>query len=480
MSSKNLQAWGIAITSALGSFLFGLDIGYIAPILECKSFKRDVGHLDNWDHADTKIDPSLVGFIVSVFSAGCIVMSFPAISGHFLNKYGRRGSICIGSVFFLLGCAIQAEAYSISMILIGRFATGLSIGLLSNAVTMYQGEIAPASMRGSLMSLYQLMITFGILCACFLDKLLVEHENGWRWAIAVQAIPATLLLIGMYFLPASPRWLVTQGRNDEALQNLRMMRDDAEAEAEFEEILADHKAAEEGKPLDWKTLFEGRIFQLLCIGVSLQVLQQLVGVNAFMYFGPRIFGDLGLDENKFQTIMAAVNFISTFPALYLADHCGRRSLMVWSAAGCMISCIGMGIIGQWIGSESSQSMSLTIAALIGFFIVNFAYGWGPIVWVYCGEMFPLKYRAWCMGMTTVSNWVGNWTVAQFTPMLLETLGFGTFFIFGAFSLLALMLSLWLPETKGLVLERVFQVFDEKLGATKEDKTAKYGAIPERP
>eukprot|EP00746_Dinoflagellata_sp_MGD_P041780 gnl/MRDRNA2_/MRDRNA2_201031_c0_seq1.p1 gnl/MRDRNA2_/MRDRNA2_201031_c0~~gnl/MRDRNA2_/MRDRNA2_201031_c0_seq1.p1 ORF type:complete len:455 (+),score=51.28 gnl/MRDRNA2_/MRDRNA2_201031_c0_seq1:168-1367(+) len=397
-------------------------------------------------------------------------MSFPMISRPLLDGLGRRHSIIFGSLIFLVGCAVQGTAHSTFQILIGRFAAGLSIGLLSNAVTMYQGEVAPASIRGSLGSLYQLMITFGILVAAILDMYYVDHDDGWRWAVAMQSAPAVLLLVGMHFLPESPRWLVAQGRNEEALQILSTMRTETEAESEFRGILADHRLQGSEVP-SYNLLLQGRVSQLLKIGVSLQLLQQLVGMNAFMYFGPRIFKDLNMNQNESQTLMNTVNFVATFPALYLADRYGRRCLLVWSATGMTIACLGIGILSHF------DPASKGISAFIFFFIVNFAYGWGPIIWVYCGEIFPLKYRAWCLGLTTMSNWIGNWIIAQCTPVLLEVLGFITFFIFGGFCLVALAMALWLPETKGLVLEHVSQAFDEKLGCDRKlDKAAKYGSL----
>lgn len=227
-----------------------------------------------------------------------------------------------------------------------------------------------------------------------------------------------------------------------------------------------------GEP-SWGDLFCGRLGQLLMIGISLQVLQQLVGMNAFMYFGPRMFQDLGFNPSRFQTMSNLVNFLSTFPALVLADHHGRCSLLWWSALGMFLSCITIAVVANLImvpvtdGLHTSYASTSTcgsyvIAAMVFFFVANFAYGWGPVVWVYNSEIFPLQCRSRCVATSTCANWVGNFLIAQCTPILLGQLGFNMFYIFGAFALLALFLAAWLPETKGVALEQMDQVFDKLL------------------
>lgn len=199
MSEQNLvsprfRAVAIAVLSAFGALLFGLDIGYIAPILECASFKRDVAHLPDWHNPRVRIDDYTAGFIVGVFSIGCIISCLPPVSAHCINVWGRRSSIIIGSATFLAGSVLQVFAISIPMILAGRFISGLSIGLLSAVVSLYQSELAPPSLRGCLTSVYQLMITAGILLASLIDHKLVHLDDGWRWAIAIQMGPALILL----------------------------------------------------------------------------------------------------------------------------------------------------------------------------------------------------------------------------------------------------------------------------------------------
>mmetsp|Transcript_76011 Transcript_76011/g.246157 ORF Transcript_76011/g.246157 Transcript_76011/m.246157 type:complete len:522 (+) Transcript_76011:41-1606(+) len=484
------NAWAsfVAVFSALGAFLFGLDIGYIAPILECASFKRDVAHLHDWSDPHSKIPSGTVGFIVGIFSLGCIATSMPFVSSYFLDTWGRRASILIGTTVFLVGCVIQARALSISMMLVGRVVTGGAIGLLSSVVPLYQAEMAPPSMRGALTSLYQLMITAGIFAAAFVDSVLVGKDGGWRVAIWLQVVPAGIIFVSMPFLPRSPRWLVQQGRLKEAEQTLHRIRASSEAEQEMREIQAECEEAKGlGDPL-WSEVFTGRVGRLVALGALLQLLQQLVGMNAFMYFGPRIYASLGLNVNLYQTITNAVNFASTFPALFLADRFGRRVLLVSSALGMTVACVAMAVLGQAFPAPGTSGAHVprswaagqAIVAMIFLFVLNFAYGWGPMVWVYNSEIFPLRHRSWCVAATACANWVGNYAIAQLTPVLLGGLGFGTFYVFAMFTLLALALALWLPETKGVMLEHIDEIFDQKFklsapGSKAQVEPTRYGA-----
>jgi len=461
---------GVALFSGLGSFLFGLDIGYIGPIIECGDFKTSVVHIA----AGAKIDPGYEGLIVSLFSIGAIVMAFPVISSYFTDVWGRKLTILLGGWIFIAGSVVQATASSTVQMLIGRFISGLSVGLLSCVVVLYQSEMAPANLRGAFSTLYQFMITFGILVAAAIDQALVDRAGGWRWVIFLMCVPALVLSVGMMFMPRSPRWLVQMGEKDKALTVLLSIRSEEEARTELSDIISEQDAADKMGQPRWAEVFQGKIGRLLLLGVTLQLLQQLVGMNAFMYFGPKIFKGIGFSGNLFTTINNLVNFLSTIPAVFLADVLGRRTLLLCSSVGMAVACAMMGAVGIATttmviedGEErftvSSETAKMTIAFSVFFFVFNFAYGAGPIVWTYVAEIYPLKYRARCIGVCTLANWTGNFLIAEFTPILLDSLRFGTFFVFGFFCIVLVVLSAWLPETKGVPLESVGQLFDHKVG-----------------
>eukprot|EP00928_Gymnodinium_smaydae_P020733 TRINITY_DN1801_c0_g3_i5.p1 TRINITY_DN1801_c0_g3~~TRINITY_DN1801_c0_g3_i5.p1 ORF type:complete len:482 (-),score=107.56 TRINITY_DN1801_c0_g3_i5:47-1492(-) len=474
------RAVAAGLLSALGAFLFGLDIGYMAPVLTCPYFKEDVLGITD---PKAELSQGVVGFIVGIFSLGCVFTSFPSISGYFLDVWGRRDSIVLGAFLFLLGCGLQACANSLNTMLLGRLVAGMSIGLLSTVVALYQSEVSAPGSRGAMSSMYQLMITFGIVVAAILGALLVNKPGGWRLSIALQAIPAFALIFGLQFLPRSPRWLMFQNRREDARNALHALRETPEeAEQELCEIESDCQAAKMLGKLSWIDLFDPYVSKLLCIGVVLQMLQQLVGMNAFMYYGPIIYGRLGLNANLIQVLTNTVNFIMTFPAIFCADVVGRRWLLLAGSFVMAVSCFAMGYLGTYAlaegGGQTSSTVTSLAVATVWIFVAAFAASWGPVVWVYCAEIFPLAHRSRCMGICTMSNWVGNYAVAQLTPVMLEAIGFKTFFVFGIFSLLSLALSHWIPETKGVPLEQMECVFKKKFGImeSKEKKVAHYGAV----
>jgi len=464
---KQLRVGVIALFAAIGAILFGLDVGYIGPIIESISFKQDVPHID----ANVQMLAATEGLIVSLFSIGAMFTALPLISSYFIDGLGRKPSIIVGGVVFLVGSAIQGFSTTSAHFLIGRFVAGMAIGLLSSVIVLYQSEMAPPNMRGMLSTLYQLGITFGILLAAFIDQLVVDRNEGWRMVMGIISVPAVVLVLGMMVMPRSPRWLVSKGKREEALKVLLTIRNEEDAVREEEEIFHEIEKSKAEGELAWSELFNGRVCRLVVLGVTLQILQQLVGMNAFMYFGPKIFGAIGVSATTFNTISMLTNFLSTFPAVFLADRVGRRSLLLWSSIGMSIACVVMGSLGLVFISGDAESgfecenaaAGYAIAIMIFFFVFNFAFGFGPIVWVYCAEIFPLRVRARCLGVTTLANWAGNFIIAQFTPMLLGSVAFGTFYVFGFFCIASVFLSAWLPETKGVPLENIQKLFDNKAG-----------------
>jgi SP family sugar:H+ symporter-like MFS transporter len=293
---------------------------------------------------------------------------------------------------------------------------------------------------------------------------------------------------------------VQQGRLQEAMDVLVRLRGKEIALAEFRGIKDEHDESKRKGMPRWSEVFTGRIGRLVAIGSALQFLKQFVGMTAIMYFSPRIFGSLMHFETRlhsFQTMTNAINVAATVPALYFADKVGRRLMLAAGGMGMCVSSLVIGFLGlsflhrsedgsemgvhtylMWDGKEwkylsfpfefrGSDSLAFTastvMVACVFIFVVTFASTWGPMVWVYCCEIFPLKYRGLCIGVTTTTNWVGNFLITLLTPVALNRIGSGTFFVFGFFAFLAFLLGLWIPETQGLMLEDIAQVFDERFG-----------------
>lgn len=463
--------------AAIGAFMFGLDVGYIGSVLEAKEFKRDVAHLPDWEDPHAQISSYVSGQIVATFSFGCMVACFPPCSSYFIDVWGLNMSMTIGASLILIGAILQTSAYSVAHMMTGRFIAGFAVGLLSTATPLYQSDLAPPDLRGSLTAVYQLMVTFGIFAATALG-FLTKLANGWRLATGFQIVPAVTMLICLEFLPHSPRWLVRMNRTEEAETELMDLRPDPlEAQTEMEDIvLQDEINKTMGDPL-WSELFQSRVRKYAALGFTLKMLEQLSGINAFMYFGPNIFAIANLDPVLFQTIMGGVNFIATIPAIFLVDKCGRKFLLVLGSIGMSIACLGMGVVGKLCLTRSkenpdelissSQLGSMVIMTCVCLFVVSFAMTWGPVCFVYIAEIFPGKHRPRLVALAMTCNWVGNYIIARFTPVLLARIGFNTFFVFFIFCLLGLLLTSWLPETKGVRLERIDDLFDPWFGEDEE-------------
>lgn len=474
---------GIILFSSVGGLLFGLDIGYIGPITSFTGFRDSV-------NGGIPLSSSQQGFVVAVFSIGAVIASWPHVSSFFIDGIGRRDSIVVGSAVFCVGSMLQAMASGLKQIYIGRFISGLAIGLLSAAAPLYQSEVAPSEWRGSLVATYNLSITAGIMLAFWLDHL-VNHEDdfGWRLAIWLQLVPGVILGIGLLLMPRSPRWLVWKGRIAEASQTLHKIRSSsAEARRELDEIQeslqgVDHEMSTSKMREIWNSCY---LFRLVFLGMSIMMLQQLCGMNAFMYYGMNIFDMVHLPSSSFNTTIGLVNFLATFPGIWAVDRFGRTRLLQCSAAFMTLACVLCGSLGIMyvtyppgcVGDACMAGATVTnvfaaylIVACIFVFIFSFAYGWGPIAWVYCAEIFPLEYRSFAMGLTTCSCWLGNYVVAHFTPILLDLMHFWTFILYGGFCVICVALALWLPETRSVPLEIMHPLFEAKVGANFEGGSA---------
>lgn len=470
-ASKLARVVLVGLFGSLGAVLAGLDIGYLMPIVFSDSFKHDVAHVDKG-----MISGVQLGLFGTFFLIGSIIASFPFVSALLLERFGGKNTMMFGAVLFLAGSIVQGTAWAEPQFLMGRVLSGAAIGLLACAIVPYQSELAPPNLRGVLATLYQLGLNFGIVLASVVDQMFVDRSEGWRMVMGVICVPALLLLSGVFWMPHSPRWLVLHGRRKEALEVLRTLRSESDAVHEEGEIHAEVVSTRSEGEVAWSELLHGRTLRLLVVGASLQLLQQMVGMGAVLLQAPQVFELVGINKNSFFTAFSILNFLTTFIAVFFTDRCGRRALLVSSAAGMTVSLFIIGALGLAFVSKvpvtKENEFGLEISSLaagwaIGmsalFFVFNFAYGFGPIVWVYISEIFPLRHRSRCFTVCVMSNFVGNIIIGQFTPMLLEAWGFWTFMLFGVFCCLGVFMSAWLPETRGVPLESVQKLFDGKAG-----------------
>ncbi|WP_408960392.1 sugar porter family MFS transporter [Natrinema sp. 74] len=453
----------ISALAALNGLLFGFDTGVVSGALLYMSET----------FPQLEANAFLQGTVVSGAMAGAIVGA--AFGGRLADRLGRRRLILIGAVLFFVGSFIMAVAPSVPILIAGRVLDGVGIGFASVVGPLYIAEIAPAKIRGSLVTLNNVAITGGILVSYitnqFIASLAIDAGLSWRVMLGLGMVPAMILFVGIIFMPESPRWLVEQDREQQARSVLSRIRNGANIDAEMDDIMQ-MSNREEGS---FRDLLQPWLRPVLIVGLGLAVLQQISGINAIVYYAPTILEASGYSDiaSLFGTIgIGSINVLFTIVAVFLVDRVGRRPLLLGGLTGMFVSLTfltgayilpGMGgIIGP-----------LTIGSLM-LFVAFHAVSLGSVVWLVISEIFPLNVRGAAMGVTTLVLWFANFLVAQFFPSLFEigpTVAFGVFAgiaVAGFVFVYALV-----PETKGRSLEEIEAdlretgVGDEELSMTEQ-------------
>jgi len=466
------KAWPailIGLFVAFGGVLFGYDTGTISGILAMKFWLRSFS-----TEADGTLTASQDSLIVSILSAGTFFGALTA--APFGDLLGRRwGLMTSAGLVFNLGVILQTVATRQPLFIAGRFFAGYGVGLISALIPMYQSETAPKWIRGTIVGAYQLAITIGLFLAAIVNNGTKEREDSgsYRIPIALQFLWSLILVIGLFLLPETPRYLIKTDRYDEAAKSLGKMRrlpaDHPAVIEELNEVQANHLYEMSLGESTYIECFKGTLGKHLLTGCALQSLQQLTGVNFIFYYGTQYFQNAGFD-NAFiiQVITNSVNVASTFPGLYLVEKMGRRNLLLMGAIGMCVCQFIVGAVGMTADSSVDSGNINTSAqkaaiAFVCFYIFFFASSWGPVAWVVTGEMFPLKARAKCLSMTTASNWLLNWAIAYSTPYMVDKdhayLRSKVFFVWGSFCFVCIaFVYFMIYETKGLSLEQVDELY----------------------
>ena len=339
---------------------------------------------------------------------------------------------------------------NLTELLCARFFCGIAVGLASVLSPVYIAEIAPAFVRGRLVSINQFAIVIGILITYFTNWLVVDiGPNNWRWMFAIAAVPSGIFFFALFFVPESPRWLTKQGKGEEALAILTRVGGKKNADFEMAEIIENLKQ-EEGKLSE---LFKPGLRRAFFIGVLLAVFQQFSGMNTIVYYAPEIFMKAGFESANSallaQVLVGCVNFIFTIVAIIFMDKVGRKLLMIWGLAGMTLSFFATAFVYQ------SPSIGGKIVILpILFFVAFFCMSIGPATWVLLSEIFPTKIRGRAMAIATMSLWLACYILSQTFPWMIETFAGNSFYLYGSICLMELIFVAWMvPETKGKTLER---------------------------
>ena len=439
----------IGLTAALAGLLFGLDIGVIsgAEGLIQKSFS---------------ITDKIIEIVVSSLLWGAVFGTL--ISGILSNHFGRRGAILVSAVIFVVGSIACAVAPNATTLILARFFLGIAIGVASFTAPLYLSEISPQRVRGSMISMYQLMITIGIVLAFLSNTWLGNYAviggvtgGHWRIMIGIIAVPAFLMFLGVLFLPESPRWLFLKGKKAMAVSVFEMMHlPTDEISREVVEIEESLRVKQNG----FQMFMDNPNFRrAIGLGIGLQVIQQLTGINVIMYYAPRIFKIAGFSSTEHQlwgtVIVGVTNVLATFIAIAFVDRLGRKPIMYAGFAVMGAAMVTVGILFN-MDLEKTPALGIWAIGALLFFIVGFAMSAGPIIWVICAEIFPLAGRDLGVTFSTATNWIVNAIVGGTFLTLLSTFGNGnTFLLYGGLNVLFVIFFLFfVPETKGVSLEKI--------------------------
>ena len=444
----------ICLVATLGGLLFGYDTGVISGAIESLT-------------ARFALDPGMKGW-----ASGCVLIGCAAgvlIVGPLSDRFGRKTAMFLAALLFLASAVGTALPNDIRVFIAFRFLGGLGIGIASMSTPMYIAEITPAHLRGRMVSVNQIAIVGGIAGVALVNYFIAacgdqawNIAQGWRWMFAIGIVPAVVFLLLLLAIPESPRWLAEKGREERAAAILARVGGDEFAQAEIVSI-RQSLAAEQGT---WGELLSRRLRVPLLVGIALAVLQQVTGINAFLYFGASIFKEMshatGVDEGLLQQIVINGSCVlATLVAIATVDIWGRKPLMVLGATGMGVSLAVMGVMAQRMTDPAAAGGAM-LAAIIAY-IAFFGLSVGPVTWVILSEIFPTSVRGRALGLATFCLWMSDYAVTQTFPMMNDKDSWFVahfnhafpFYVYAAFCAVLVAVVCWgVPETKGRSLEEI--------------------------
>ncbi|KAI1262910.1 putative high-affinity glucose transporter [Xylariaceae sp. FL1019] len=468
---------GAAALASLGGFSFGYDQGVISIILTTEQF------LEVFPRARTPFGSSLMTSLLLLGAfVGCL--AFPYLADRISRKY----AIVVVVVIFTVGAVIQTAAMDYATICAGRAIGGIGTGTLALGAPLYISEVAPPNMRGTLLVLESICIVSGVVIAFWITygTMYIQSDAAFRIPFALQIIPALLLGVGILFFPFSPRWLAMVNRNDECLTSLAKLRglpvEDERVQREYRSIIIEvefQRAVQERRHpgrrgirlevLQWLDLFRRKTWRRAVVALGVSFFQQFMGVNAFIYYAPTLFRQLGQSDSLSLILSGIFNIlqlVTVFVAFIIIDKVGRRWLAIVGAAGTSVSYIVIAILSglyedSWLEHTAEGWVAVTFAFL---FILFFGVSYSPLGWALPTEVFPTSVRSKGVALSNCVNWLSNFTVAIITPPLIASARFGTYIFFAILCIGALLWALFLlPETKGKTLEEMDEVFGDTSG-----------------
>jgi sugar porter (SP) family MFS transporter len=443
----------VALTVALGGFLMGFDASVISGVVTFIEPEFDLTKIElGWSVASLTLTATLAMMV----------------SGPLSDRLGRRPVLKIAAVLFAISAVASAVAPSFITLVAARMLGGFGVGAALIIAPMYIAEIAPAAMRGRMVSFNQLNIVIGISAAFFTNYLILRFgqsglawaealrlgEWNWRWMLGVEALPAIFYFLALFAVPESPRWLVMNGQDDDALRVLEKVSGSAQAEADIRAVKASLHAEQSTERAGLRELFRPGMRLVLVIGVSVAILQQVTGINSVFFYAPMIFeqSGIGTDASFMQAVLVGlVNLVFTVLAILFIDRLGRRPLL---GAGLTGIAVCMLLLSYGFGA-ADMNPTIILVGILGF-VASFAISLGPVMWVLFSELFPNRVRGLAISFVGLINSAVSFLVQLIFPWELQNLGNSvTFLIYGLFAIVGLIILMrLLPETKGKSLEEL--------------------------
>ncbi|MEM9243373.1 MAG: sugar porter family MFS transporter [Pseudomonadota bacterium] len=451
ISTKKKYIILVCTIAALGGLLFGLDQGFINTALPL---------IQSQLHLNAKQASNFSAILLW----GAIVGSL--LSGIVSRILGRRNTLLATAILFSLCAGASMLTTHMTLLMTYRFILGVSVGVASFAAPLYLSEAAPTKWRGAFVSMYQLMITVGIFAIFVSNSIISHHFHRWQPMFYAILIPAIIMIIGLFVIPKTPRWLMLKGKNRAALITLRNIRlSNKEAHREFRDIESTVNAKD--RQNFFQSLKSSVFFKVLLLGVTIQIFQQLTGINAVIYYSTSIFLDAGVHDPMLATaIVGLVNMTTTILAVSFVDKLGRKPIL-YAGYSLMAAMLFIGALifhheAIMSGALSTMLKAILVAATV-VFIFSFAFSAGPIAWLLCSEIFPLDLKECGMTITTSANWLIAALVVNFTLPFMQYAngkpnpGGGAYvFLFFALACVAFLfvLKFFIPETNNVALEQI--------------------------
>ncbi|THU55816.1 hypothetical protein C4D60_Mb11t10590 [Musa balbisiana] len=455
------------IIAATGGLMFGYDIGISGGVTSMDDFleeffpvvyeRKHKAKEDNY----CKFDNQNLQLFTSSLYLAALVASF--VASKICTKHGRRLTMQAASVFFLVGVILNAAAVNIAMLIIGRILLGVGVGFANQAVPLFLSEIAPVHIRGALNILFQLDVTIGIFVANIVNYLVSNiHPWGWRLALGLAGVPATMLCLGSMVIAETPTSLIEREMLMEGLAMLKKIRGTDNVDAEYEEILHACEMARQVKQ-PFKNLMKRSSRPQLVIAIVMQVFQQFTGINAIMFYAPVLFQTIGFKNDASllsAVITGIVNVLSTVVSVVLVDKVGRRFLLLEACGQMLITQVAIGgilLVNLKATNDLGHGVAVWVVVLVCLFVSSFAWSWGPLGWLIPSETFPLATRTAGYAFAVSSNMLFTFVIAQAFLSMMCHLRAGIFFFFGAWIVvMGLFVIFLLPETKNVPIDEMIE------------------------